>query len=65
MKEVAATILVAFVVFIFLLVAILWAGAKVDDEFAQRCHAKGGGVVELYGPNICVTDDGRIIPVED
>lgn len=35
--------------------------AQSEQPYYDWCASMNGQVVELYGPNICVSSDGRVI----
>ncbi len=62
MKEGIAIVLGVFLVMGVIVWWLFSVFTDIDNRFDAWCHAQGGGVVVVRGPNICVAPDGRMIP---
>lgn len=62
---------VALVVVILFLVGMLIYGflmvseyLEYREKFQHQCRSEGGTVVDLKRTDLCITGDGRILPIE-
>lgn len=65
MKTIVVIVSGTIIISILLFIAVAWILGQINEDFKQDCHAMGGLVVNLRGPDLCVSPDGRIIPIED
>lgn len=56
--------LVVIVLLVLSALGFLVFAVRVKAEFLQRCSANGGQVVEIHrSEGLCISQDGRIIPI--
>lgn len=62
---------IALVVVILVLVGMITYGTMMvfeyldyREKFQQECRNQGGVVVDLKRTDLCVTEDGRILPIK-